>query len=209
MQEDLDCYIIYLRRAQCVPHTIANYGREIGSSWSLRGRTTSEWSAVSPALLRSWLAALHAQGYVKASVARRVSELRAFYAYLQRRDLVEAESGERDLGAEAAAATAPSADRRGDHCAAGGARSGHPAGAARSRDAGDALRRRVAGERVAGAGPERLDLTQGQVRVTGKGDKERIALIGRPAIAALRLYIDDGGASSCWRRIPALPAGVA
>ncbi len=37
-----------------------------------------------------------------------------------------------------------------------------------------------------------LDLAQGQVRVTGKGDKERIALIGRPAINALRLYIDDG-----------------
>jgi site-specific recombinase XerD len=37
-----------------------------------------------------------------------------------------------------------------------------------------------------------LDLAQGQVRVTGKGAKERIVLIGRPAIAALRAYIDDG-----------------
>jgi site-specific recombinase XerD len=37
-----------------------------------------------------------------------------------------------------------------------------------------------------------LDLPQGQARVTGKGAKERIVLIGRPAIAALRMYIEDG-----------------
>ena len=37
-----------------------------------------------------------------------------------------------------------------------------------------------------------LDLIQGQVRVLGKGAKERVALIGRPAIEALRGYLADG-----------------
>ena len=37
-----------------------------------------------------------------------------------------------------------------------------------------------------------LDLTQGQVRVLGKGAKERVTLIGRPAVEALRSYLADG-----------------
>ncbi len=37
-----------------------------------------------------------------------------------------------------------------------------------------------------------VDLAQGQVRVLGKGAKERVALIGRPAIEALRSYLADG-----------------
>ena len=37
-----------------------------------------------------------------------------------------------------------------------------------------------------------VSLGEGQVRVTGKGAKERIALIGRPAIEALRRYLADG-----------------
>jgi site-specific recombinase XerD len=37
-----------------------------------------------------------------------------------------------------------------------------------------------------------LDLKRGEIRVLGKGRKERIGLLGRPARAALVGYIDDG-----------------
>jgi site-specific recombinase XerD len=37
-----------------------------------------------------------------------------------------------------------------------------------------------------------LDLGRGELRVLGKGRKERIGLLGRPARAALREYLDDG-----------------
>lgn len=37
-----------------------------------------------------------------------------------------------------------------------------------------------------------LDLANGQVRVTGKGDKTRICLYGDPARRAIRRYLDDG-----------------
>ena len=37
-----------------------------------------------------------------------------------------------------------------------------------------------------------VDLRQGEVRVHGKGDKERISLLGKPAIAAVRWYLADG-----------------
>jgi integrase/recombinase XerD len=37
-----------------------------------------------------------------------------------------------------------------------------------------------------------LDLRRGEIRVIGKGRKERIGLLGRPAIAALEAYVDQG-----------------
>ncbi len=37
-----------------------------------------------------------------------------------------------------------------------------------------------------------VDLRQGEVRVQGKGAKERISLLGKPAIGALHWYLADG-----------------
>ena len=37
-----------------------------------------------------------------------------------------------------------------------------------------------------------LDLRRGEIRVLGKGRKERIGLLGRPARAALAAYLEDG-----------------
>ena len=37
-----------------------------------------------------------------------------------------------------------------------------------------------------------LDLRRGEIRVIGKGRKERIGLLGRPALAALAAYLDHG-----------------
>lgn len=45
---------------------------------------------------------------------------------------------------------------------------------------------------LAGATVADLDLRRGELRVTGKGDKERIGLLGRPAQAALARYLEDG-----------------
>ena len=37
-----------------------------------------------------------------------------------------------------------------------------------------------------------LDLRRGEMRVLGKGRKERIGLLGRPARAAIAAYLEDG-----------------
>ena len=59
----------------------------------------------------------------------------------------------------------------------------------------DRVRRRVSGSaswpRPTSAS---LDLRRGEIRVLGKGRKERIGLLGRPARAALEGYLEDGRA---------------
>jgi site-specific recombinase XerD len=45
---------------------------------------------------------------------------------------------------------------------------------------------------LAGAELGALDLGRGEVRVLGKGRKERIGLLGRPARAAMAAYLEDG-----------------
>jgi tyrosine recombinase XerC len=194
MEPELEAYIVYLRAERnASPHTIANYGREIRQFMEFaRGRGVTAWDDVSPPLLRGWLAALHAQGYAKGSVVRRVSELRAFYAYLQRRDLVEhnpvnavsapklPQRLPRPLTKDEIEALLTAPDRA------------TPQG---QRDRAMLELMYAGGLRVSellALDLGGLDLAQGQVRVTGKGAKERIVLIGRPAIAALRAYIDDG-----------------
>jgi len=45
---------------------------------------------------------------------------------------------------------------------------------------------------LAGLTLAELDLDRGEVRVTGKGRKERVSLLGHPARDALRRYLDEG-----------------
>src|SRR5512139_65779 len=135
------------------------------------------------------LATLHARGLSGRSLARMLSAWRAFYRHL--------------LGADAS--------RRGDPCAGLKApKSARRLPSALSPDEavrlvaleGDdalAVRDRAllelaysSGLRLAelsGADVDRLDLATGEIRVIGKGAKERIVPVGAPACAALRAWI--------------------
>jgi integrase/recombinase XerC len=194
MERELESYILYLRTERNASrHTIANYGREIREFMDFaRQGGVAEWRDVSPALLRNWLATLHARGYVKASVARRISEIRAFYTYLQRRELLEDNPVN--------AVSAPKLPQRLPRPLTGAEIEALLAAPDPSTPQGQRDRAMMellyaGGLRVSellALDLSGLDLAQGQARVTGKGAKERIVLIGRPAIAALRMYIDDG-----------------
>ena len=194
MQEYLDRYIKYLiAERNASPHTLANYRREIAEFMAFaQEKGIESWHQVTPALLRQWLAALHGQGYVKASVARRVSELRAFYTYLHSRDLVEANPVNaisspklpqrlpRPLSTEEVEALLAAPDLS------------TPQG---QRDRAMLELLYAGGLRVSellALDVGSVDLTQAEVRVLGKGAKERIVLIGKPAVAALRAYLGDG-----------------
>jgi integrase/recombinase XerC len=54
---------------------------------------------------------------------------------------------------------------------------------------------------LAGAQLIDVDLRRGELRVLGKGRKERVGLLGEPALDAVRAYLEDGR--------PALRAGAA
>ena len=196
MEDVLERYIRYLNAERnASPHTLSNYRREITQFMEFaRGRGVTAWDQVTPALLRAWLASLHAQGYVKASVARRVSELRAFYAYLKRIGQVE--------GNPAQAISAPKLPQRLPRplpleeveALLAAPDLATPQG---QRDRAMLELLYAAGLRVSellALDINAIDLTQAQVRVMGKGAKERVALIGAPAVSALQVYLTDGRA---------------
>ena len=194
MQAELDRYVKHLiAEKNASPHTVRNYRSEIAQFMAFaQANDVVTWAAVTPALLRQWLASLHADGYVKASVVRRISELRAFYAYLRLLDIVEVnpvqaisapklpqrlprpltrEEIEKLLAAPDQTTPQGQRDRAMlEMLYAGGLRISELLGL----DVGD------------------VDLAQGQVRVLGKGAKERIALLGQPAVQALGVYLAEG-----------------
>jgi integrase/recombinase XerC len=194
MQTALDDYVRYLiAERNASAHTISNYRREIAQFMGFaRERGVRGWVDVTPALLRQWLATLHAQGYVKASVVRRVSELRAFYGWLVRSKRVDANPVQaisapklpqrlpRPLNVEEVEALLDVPD------------AATPQG---QRDRAMLELLYAGGLRVSellALDVGSLDLEQGQVRVFGKGAKERVVLIGAPAVRALQAYLASG-----------------
>lgn len=193
MQEALDRYIRYLvAERNASRHTVSNYRREILQFMAFaQGRGIAAWSEVTPVLLRQWLAALHEHGYVRASVARRVSELRAFYAFMRQHALVDINP--------LAAILAPKLPQR------------LPRPLTReevtalldapSLATPQGVRDRAMLELLYGGGlrvsellaldVNDVSLAEAQLRVSGKGAKERIALIGEPAVAALARYLNE------------------
>jgi len=143
-------------------------------------------------VLRRYLAGLMERGYAKSSISRRVSELRSFCHFLEGRGLLEANPFDR-----LASIKIP---RRLPRCLA--REEVEALIDAPDTDTPQGLRDRAmletlyaGGLRVSelvGLNLGDLNLAQGELRVLGKGDKERLALLGRPAIAALKLYINEG-----------------
>ncbi len=128
--------------------------------------------------------------------------------------LLEAAASEDGSGRPAAAAGGePTAD--GEPIASAGARGGANAAATRLRhslalrDVALVETAYAAGLRIselAGARLGSVDLARGEVRVAGKGRKERIGLLGRPARAALAAYLDAARPALAERRPSGRPS---
>ena len=185
-------------------HTIRSYGTalEVYTGWlSANGH---DWRSPSRTALRAFLAAL-SEGRGRRTVAQRLAALRAFYRYATREALV--------AGNPRAALPTPRQPRRLPavlsvaeterliEAAAEEADDGAPAGTARAeleralalRDVAIVETAYAAGLRIgelASLTIGSVDLRRGEVRVTGKGRKERVSLLGRPARAALQAYLD-------------------
>ena len=185
---ELDGFLALLATRRAA-RTVDAYRRDLGGFAAWRrgpvGETTTEE-------LERWLAELRAAGLSASTVARRIAALRAFFRHQM---LI----GARDDN-PAAALRLPRRIRKLP-------RTLSPAEAERLIDAAvgttpRALRDRALVELLYGAGlrvseatglhRRSVDLDDRLVRALGKGAKERIVPLGRPAVDALRRYIAFG-----------------
>ena len=91
MDEYLERFLRYLQVSRnASPYTVKNYRTDIGQFLDYcAARGVNSPQAVDRPLLRSYLSELDAAGYVKASIARRVAELRSFGDFLMREEVLE------------------------------------------------------------------------------------------------------------------------
>jgi len=194
MDKWLERFLSYLRVAQnASPYTIKNYGNDIGQFLDYsKAQGVDSLDEVDRPLLRGYLAELDDAGYVKASIARRVAEMRAFGDFLVREGALE-HNPFRMVSAPRIPKRLPQYLTVAEvEALLAGPDTSTPLG---QRDRAIIEMLYAAGLRVSelvNLDVSDVDLAQGQVRVVGKGRKERIALLGQPASDALRVYLRAG-----------------
>jgi len=200
--EALERFLLTLRARDASEHTLRSYRTAVGAYLEWLVAHEADWRAPARADLRAYLARLVTSG-ARSTVSQRLAAIRSFHRYTARAGLapgdpwgsiatpriprrlprvLEVDQIERLLDAidtPAASGRVPSRD----------------ASAIALRDRAIVEVAYAAGLRIselASAPLSALDLRRGEIRVFGKGRKERIGLLGRPAIAAVDAYLDAG-----------------
>jgi len=194
MEKLLERFLTYMQAAKnASPYTIKNYGNDIGQFLDYcQTREVNSPQQIDRSLLRSYLAELDDVGYVKASIARRVAEMRSFGDFLVREKTLE-RNPFRSI-------SAPRIPKRLPNYLTVTEVKALLAVPDTSTPLG--LRDRAIIEVLYGAGLRvselaaldvaDVDTIQAQVRVVGKGKKERVGLLGRQAVRAVRAYLEAG-----------------
>lgn len=185
------------------PHTVRAYRGDLTSLFGhLRGRGVDRLADVGLADLRSWLAAMSADGAERATLQRRAACVRSFFAWAQHTGRVTTDP--------ASGLRSPRVDRRLpptieidaarqllDGLAARVAEPAEPAELASARrDLAMLEVLYASGVRVSelcGLDLGDLDSARGLLRVLGKGGKERTVPLGRPATRALAAWLESRG----------------
>ncbi|HHL40608.1 MAG TPA: tyrosine recombinase XerC [Deltaproteobacteria bacterium] len=198
--EEFGRYLVVERNASA--HTVSSYLRDLRQFEAFlearEEKSVVRIRDVSDRDVRAFAAALHRR-LSRSSIARKLSSLRSFFRFLQRRGLVrrnpaQAVPSPRSgrflptvLTVEEAAELVEAAGKGG----AKGRRGRGEADAARDRAVLEVLY--STGMRVSELTGLRLrdaDFDGATMRVRGKGGKERVVFLGRPAVEALRAYLD-------------------
>jgi integrase/recombinase XerC len=188
--ELLDAFLDHLassRRAS--GSTLRAYGADLRGflGWLARGRCAA--AEVGRFELRRWLVELEQQGLAATSVQRKLASLRGFFRFLQQRGAIAKDPSRLIKGPRAPARvprflTAAEVEQL----------LGQPfaADAQGRRDRAILEVLYSTGCRVAECAALRvhdLDLDEGVARVLGKGRKQRLAMLGGPALAAVRDWL--------------------
>ncbi len=194
MQEVLNRYVSYLEvEKNASPYTVRNYSSDLIDFLNfLRDKGVNSLKEVDRHILRDYLSRLTDRGIVKASLARKLSAIRSFYRYLMREEILSQNPLE--------GTSSPKQDKR------------LPSFltieevkrllSAPDLSTPQGLRNRALIELIYASGLrvselaklnlEQLDLDSREIRVWGKGSKERVALMGKPAASALASYLKEG-----------------
>jgi len=218
--EALRRFVRSLEARDSSPDTRRSYEGTISAYLDWLTAHGADWQAPGKPTLRAYLAELSA-GHARTSVAQRLAALRSFHRFCVRSEITAGDPWgaiatprlprrlPRVLEVSQVEALLAVAD--GDVVAAG---EGSTRTARRDPDLALAIALRdgalvetayAAGLRIselAAADLGSLDLRVGEIRVLGKGRKERIGLLGRPAREALRTYLGDGRPVLLARRDP-------
>jgi len=193
-EELLHNYVNYLSvERHASPYTVRNYTHDLRHFLEfLNKEKVATFEEVDRLLLRRYIATLLEQGFEKASIAAKLSAMRSFYRYLMRENIVSSNS--------LLTVSSPKLERH------------LPSFLSNDEvemllevpDTSTPLRQRdkavlellyAAGLRVSeivGLDLGNINLEAREIRVWGKRSKERMVLMGKPAAAALDLYLRDG-----------------
>jgi site-specific recombinase XerD len=202
----LERFLRSLAARDASPHTIRAYATAVGAYLTWLAERGVDWKRPSRPDLRAYLARLGSSA-ARTTVAQRLAAIRSFHRWAAREGIaagdpwgaiatprlprrlprvLELDQVDRLLAAvdaELTEAEAESPDRI-------------PVAIALAlRDRALVETAYAAGLRIselAAADLGSLDLRRGEIRVLGKGRKERIGLLGRPALASLVAYLDQG-----------------
>ena len=200
MQEVFNKYINYLEvERNASPYTVRNYTTDLIGSKNIKGFFTflkekglKSLDEVDRAILRDYLAYLMERGVVRASIARKLSAIRSFCRYLLREGMISSNP--------TTITSSPKLDKRLPSFL-----SIEEVGRLlKASDLSDPVGQRdraimellyAAGIRVselANLDVGQVNLNTNEIRVWGKGSKERVVLIGEPTAQALTAYLNEG-----------------
>ena len=177
-------YLRYERRAS--PHTLSAYRRDLAAFGEHAG--LADWRDCAPHHVRAFLAHLRGRGRSPRSIGRALSSIKSFFAFLAGRGTVPANPA----GGVAAPKRDKPLPKALDIDSAARLFVDAPAGPLAVRDRAMLELLYSAGVRLAelvGIDLKDLDLANGLVTVTGKGNKTRVAPLGAPAVAALKAWL--------------------
>ncbi|MFC2007906.1 site-specific tyrosine recombinase/integron integrase [Chloroflexota bacterium] len=203
MQEIFDRYIGYLQAERNASnYTVRNYandllgnyqrGTEKGFFQFLRASNIDSLEKVDRHVMRDYTSWLMQQGVAKASIARKLSAIRSFYRYLEREELLQANPVN--------ISSSPKLDKRLPSFLTVEEtvrllQSPNLAKPEGQRDRALLELLYASGLRVSelvGLDLEQVNFITNEIRVWGKGSKERVVLMGQPAAEALNSYIKEG-----------------
>jgi len=203
IQTVIDRYVNYLAAGKnASPHTVRTYtialvgnqtrGKEKGFIQFLLSHNITALDAVTRQTLRDYMFYLLQNGVAKSSIANKISAIRSFYRYMHREGIVQQNPLEE--------VSSPKLDKRLPHILTAdeierlleSPDTTKPAG---QRDRAIIELLYASGLRVSeivSLNVGNIDFSSREIRVIGKGNKERIVLMGTPAANALLAYLSEG-----------------